>query len=327
MNGVKRLTAMVLLIAVAALPLMAGGAQEGGEVKNLIFGSGGAGGSWYLLGAQISEIMKEEMPDVSVSVIEGGAISNVRLTNEGRDMDIGMASLPNILDALGEKGVFAEDGITKVSAIMNFAIDYVQFTVLEKSGITDFSQLGDKRILPGPKGWGIEAITADVCNLHGFSYDDIKANGGEVSFVSWGEAPSLLKDGHADMAAFKGAVPNSNVMELDATNRARVVGISPEKIEQFLNNNKGYFKGTIEKGAYQGQSEDALTLGHTSIIFANSDLPDDVIYTLTKAILENEDRLNKIEGMEIGTDPLLGIDAEILHPGALRYYKEVGLID
>lgn len=327
-NGMKHLGTAALALALMMMvlsPLAAGGQKESG-MRNIIIGAGGAGGSWYLLGAQISELLKDEMPNVSVSVIEGGAISNVRLTNEGRDMDIGMASLPNILDALGGKSVFAEDGITRVAPIMNFAIDYVQFTVLAKSGITEFGQLSDKRILPGPKGWGIEALTADVCRLYGFDYDSIKAAGGEVSFVSWGEAPSLLKDGHADMAAFKGAVPNSNVMEIDATNPARIVDMDPKKVEEFLAANYGYFKGTIKAGTYKGQSEDALALGHTSVILVNSDLPEDLIYGITKAILENSERFNKIEGIEIGTDPLLGIDPAILHPGARRYYEEAGLI-
>jgi TRAP transporter TAXI family solute receptor len=320
------LLAAAVLMAAALSPAFAGGQQDGGR-RNIIIGAGGAGGSWYLLGAQISELLKEEMPTVSVSVIEGGAISNVRLTNEGRDMDMGMASLPNILDARGGKGVFAEDNIDNVAPIMNFAIDYVQFTVLAKSGITEFGQLSDKRILPGPKGWGIEALTADVCELYGFDYESIKASGGEVSFVSWGEAPSLLKDGHADMAAFKGAVPNSNVMEIDATNKARIVDMDAKKVEEFLAANSGYFKGTIKAGTYKGQDEDALALGHTSVILVNNDLPEDLVYDITKAILENSERFNKIEGIEIGTDPLLGIDPAILHPGARRYYEEVGLVE
>ncbi|WP_020611541.1 TAXI family TRAP transporter solute-binding subunit [Sediminispirochaeta bajacaliforniensis] len=321
----KILVGIVLCALLVSFPLFASG-QKDGERRNIIIGAGGAGGSWYLLAAQISEILKTEMPDVSVSVIEGGAISNVRLTNEGRDLDVGMASLPNVIDALDAKGVFAEDGIDNISAIMNFAVDYVQFTVLADSGITEFGQLGDKRILPGPKGWGIEALTGAVCNLYGFSYDSIKANGGSVSFVSWGEAPSLLKDGHADMAAFKGAVPNSNVMEIDATNKARIIGLSKEQLDQFLAENLGYFKGTIKAGTYRGQDSDALTIGHTSVFFANNDLPEELVYQLTKAILENKDKLNQIEGVEIGDDALLGIDQSILHPGARRYYKEIGLI-
>jgi TRAP transporter TAXI family solute receptor len=129
------------------------------------------------------------------------------------------------------------------------------------------------------------------------------------------------------MAAFKGAVPNSNVMEIDATNKARIVDMDPKKVEEFLAANAGYFKGTIKAGTYKGQDKDALALGHTSVILVNNDLPEDLVYDITKAILENSARFNKIEGIEIGTDPLLGIDPAILHPGARRYYEEVGLIE
>jgi len=319
-----------LFLILSVSPVFAGGQKEAEgkeDVKSLIIGSGGAGGSWYLLGAQISELLKKEMPNISVSVVEGGAISNVRLTDEGRDMDIGIASLPNILDALNQEGTFAEDNISNVAPIINFATDYVQFTTLASLDIDGIEDLADKTILPGPKGWGIEALTSNILEKYGLSYEKIRDNGGEVSFVSWGEAPSLLKDGHAHMAAFKGTYPNANVLEIDATNKAKVISLREDVVDDYVENHNGYFGGTIPEGTYRGQDEDALTLGHTSLLFANKDLPEDLIYELTKLLMENQEKLRNIEGITLGKEPLLGIDPEILHPGARKYYKEAGLLD
>jgi len=327
----KRALLLVVILALALIVVSGCGGGEQAEdgdkqVKSLVIGSGGAGGSWYLLGAQMSELLKKELPDIAVSVVEGGAISNVRLTDEGKDMDIGMASLPNVLDALSHEGPFKEDNINNVAPIINFATDYVQFTVLADSEIDSFDDLADKRILPGPKGWGIEALTQKVLGLYGLSYEKIKENAGEVSFVSWGEAPSLLKDGHADMAAFKGAIPISNIMEIEATNKAKVLGLDEDKIDEFLKNKQGYFKGTIPAGSYKGQDEDALTIGHTSVLFVNKNLPEELVYNITKILMENSDKFNQIEGISIGKNPLKGIDPELLHPGAKRYYEEAGLL-
>jgi hypothetical protein len=322
--------AISLLLILSVGTLFAGGRQEAGskdEVKSIIIGGGGAGGSWYLLGAQISELLKKEMPDVAVSVVEGGAISNVRLTDKGRDMDIGIASLPNILDALNQESTFAEDNITDVAPIINFATDYVQFTTLASLDIDGIEDLADKTVLPGPKGWGIEALTSNILEKYGLSYEKIRDNGGEVSFVSWGEAPSLLKDGHAHMAAFKGTYPNANVLEIDATNKAKIISLREDVVQEYVDNHNGYFKGTIPEGTYRGQDEDALTIGHTSVLFANKNLPEDFIYQLTKILMENQEKLRTIEGVTLGKEPLLGIDAEILHPGARKYYEEAGLLD
>lgn len=296
------------------------------DIRSLNLGGGGAGGSWYLIFAQLSEKLKDSMPDVNVSVIEGGAISNVRLTNEGVDLDVGVASYPNVLDAVGSKGAFAEDDIDNVNIIMNFAKDHVQFTVKADSGINSLADLSDKDILPGPNGWGIEVLTRKVLGMYDMDYESIKANGGGVSHVSWGEAPSLIKDGHADMVAFKGAFPMAKIMEIEATNDAKVLGLEEDKLNEFLAANSGYAAGVIPAGTYKGQAEDALTLAHTSVIFANGDLSDDVVYVITKTLMENADYFSDIEGVSITDNPIEGIDVDLIHPGAMRYYEEQGIL-
>ena len=82
----------------------------------------------------------------------------------------------------------------------------------------------------------------------------------------------------------------------------------------------------VPEGEYRGQDEAAPTLGHTSILMANGDVSEDFVYALTKSLLENSDTYNTIQGLIIGQDPLYGIDTEILHPGARKYYEENGYL-
>ncbi|KUK11977.1 MAG: TRAP transporter solute receptor, TAXI family [Moorella sp. 60_41] len=304
----------------------AGGEGQGQAPRELIFGSGGAGGSWYLLAAQFSEVMKQTHPEIRVTPVESGAIANIRQVNKGTDMDIGLASLPDVLMALGKQGTFAEDDIDNVAPIMNFALDYVHLTVLANSNIWGVEDLADKVICPGPQGFGSEVITRQILELYGLDYEKIKANGGGVSFVTWAEAVTLLKDGHADMAHFKGAVPQANIMELEATHKARVLSIPDDKLDIFLAKYPGYRKGLIPPGTYKGQTEDASTLAHTSVIFVRKDLPEDTVYTLTKVLMENRERFNNIGGINITEKPIEGINPGILHPGAKRYYEEQGIL-
>jgi hypothetical protein len=105
-----------------------------------------------------------------------------------------------------------------------------------------------------------------------------------------------------------------------------VLAIPENKLDEFMAKYPGYEKGVIPAGSYKGQTEDALTISHTSIIFARKDLPEEVVYNLTKLLMENRERLNKIEGIEISEKPIEGIDPQILHPGAKRYYQEKGLL-
>ncbi|MEW6623364.1 MAG: TAXI family TRAP transporter solute-binding subunit [Bacillota bacterium] len=333
----RLLLVMLVLILVVSLVAVAGcgkkpadndqsGGEQKPEIRDIVIGSGGAGGSWYLLGAQLTEILKNEMPDIAFSSVEGGAVTNVRHVNKGIDMDIGMAALPDIFDALGKTGPFSEEDISNVAPIINFALDYVQLTVLAKSDIKSVADLKNKNILPGPRNWGIEFIMRDLLEIYGMSYDSIQSSGGSVSFVSWGEAPSLINDGHADLAAFKGAYPIANIMEIEATNKARIIGIEPDMLEKFFAKRQGFFEGVIPAGTYQGQEEDALTIAHTSVIFARKDLSEDFVYEFLKVIMENADKLNQIKGINLTANPLKGIDPDILHPGAKRYYQEKGML-
>lgn len=319
----KKLVALSIVFAFLLTVGITGVAQA--EVRDIIITSGGTGGSWYLLGAQLGELIQSNM-NIPTSVIEGGEIPNIRLTNEGRDADIGIASLPNLLAALDGNSPFDEDNIDNISPIINFALDYAQFTVLSDNDIDSFEDLSDGRILPGPRNWGIEVLTRKVLELYDLDYESIQDKGGSISYVSWGEAPSLLTDGHADMAAFKGTYPNANIMQIEATHDAKVLSIDEEKIQQFIDENEGYFEGIVPAETYSGQDEDALTIAHTSLLFVNNDLPDDVVYEIVGLLIDNKDSLNEIEGIEMEDDILLGIEPELLHPGARQYYEDNGYL-
>jgi len=271
-------------------------------------------------------VLKDEIPDTTFTSVEGGAVTNIRHVDKGIDMDIGMAALPDIFNALEKSGPFSEEDITNVAPIINIAEDYVQLTVLAKSDIKSIADLKDKRILPGPKNWGIEFIMQELLALQDMTYESIQSNGGEVSFVSWGEAPSIINDGHADLVAFKGAYPTSNIMEIEANNKARVISIESDILEKFFIKNKGFYEGVIPAGTYQGQEEDAQTIAHTSVIFARKDLSEDFVYEFLTVLMDNADKFNQIKGVNLTDNPLKGIDPEILHPGAKRYYEENGIL-
>lgn len=318
------LTVVMIMTLIVALS----GVIEASEHKDLIIGGGGIGSTWYIFAAQLSELINKEMPEIpAVSVIEGGAISNVRFVNKGQDMDIGMASLPNVLDALNNKSEFEGENIDNIAPIINFTTDYVQFVVLANSGIESFADLADKRILPGQAGWGIEAICREVLALYGLSYDNIKESGGSVSFVTRAEMSSMMQDGHADMISCKGGVPYAQLLEIEATNKIKVLGFDEEKLEKYLVDKPGYLKGYIPAGSYKGQTEDALVPCHTSVIFVNKGQSEDRVYNILKLIMENSDNLNKVMGITISKEKaLLGIDPSLLHPGAKKYYEEIGIL-
>jgi TRAP transporter TAXI family solute receptor len=166
-----------------------GASTENNEVQNITIGVGTVGGSWYIFGAQLSEVLQNEIPDLTVSAIESGGAANIRLTNEGVDMDMGIASLHSVFEALEKKGAFQDDNIENVAPIVNITSqDILHFAVLANSGINKFEDLADKRILPGAVGTEMENLCKLMLELHGLSYEKIIANGGAVNHASAGES-------------------------------------------------------------------------------------------------------------------------------------------
>lgn len=322
MRKFKVLALLLVLVLIASV----GCSPQDAKMNTLNFGAGGSGGSWYRLVSQLTEGLREEMPDMSFSVTEGGAHTNIRNVNEGKDVDMGIAALPDVKAALAQKGAFEEDGIDNVKVIMNFATDLAQFTTLTDSGIDSLYDVKDKRILPGRVGQGIEALTREVLALYDLDYETIEANGGSVTHASWSEAPGLINDNHIDLIAFKDTFPNARILEIEANNDAKVLGLEDEILDEFMEKHEGYFIGTIPAGTYKGQEKDANTVAHTTVFLVNGDVPDEVVYSVTKVLIENKDLYNEIPGNNIGEDPLLGITEEILHPGARQYFEEEGYL-
>ena len=297
------------------------------DIRDLNIGGGSPGGNWDMFNTRLGVFLQEEYDGLTVSLIEGGARSNLLLVNEGIDLDMSLTGLGDFLEGISGTEGFEGEDIDDALAVINVTAGTFQFAVLADSGIDSVYDLADKRILPSLRGFGTEKLTARMLAIHGITYDSIIDNGGSVNHVSWAEAPSLIKDGHADMATVKATVPNAQLMELETTHRVKVLGFGEAEINDFLNTYQGYYTVVIPAGSYNGQDEDAVTIGQADVFVANRNLPDQLVYDVVRLIMENADTLNEIMGVEIDVnDPFNLIDPENLHPGARRYYEEVGLL-
>jgi TRAP transporter TAXI family solute receptor len=202
--------------------------------------------------------------------------------------------------------------------------------ILKKVGISRLKELADKkfgvRLDTGPRGTGGELAASRALELHGASYQNIKSWGGSLTHSAYSEAINRLMDGHIDMFMNDDIVGHPLFIELSS---ARDVVLLPMEgnIVKELKEQFGYDSFVIPPGTYKGQDKDVLEIAQHHVFFCNKEAPEDLVYAMTKLIFANKDRLVAAHKLFSKLDRSVGPKAfpMPLHPGAERYYKEIGI--
>jgi len=315
----KRIQYILVLLAVALVFFASNTLAEKYDLKLM---SGPMGGSWYPLGGAISDAVQKEIPGVTLSVAPGGGVGNVVGIQFGK-CDLGFSNSSSAVDGVHGRPPF-KTKITKMRQVANLYPQYFQMVVLEDSGIESVADLKGKSISPGPKGHTGEFVSRQVLQVYGLSYKDMS----KVHHVGYNDAVSLMKDGHVDGWLFCTTVPASSVIDLASTKKIRLISLTEDKIKAMQKLNAGYAKRVIKAGSYHGVDYDVQGFGFFTHLIAREDLPEDLVYNITKTMVTNLPRFaSVVKAMQGVTAEDLATDIGIpFHPGALKYYKEIGAI-
>jgi TRAP transporter TAXI family solute receptor len=292
--------------------------SAGGEVK-LTLGSGPAGGSWYPFGAAIGEIVQKEIPGAIVAVQpSGGALANIVGVNSGQ-YDIGLAFSHASADAIKGAGEFKEK-MLNIRGLASFNATIFQCAVRADSDIKEFKDLKGKRLGPGLVGGAGEATMKLVLSVHGLSYKDMA----KVDHLAYADTGNLMKDRHLDAFSVLTYVPAPVIQDVAMIGGVRLLSLQPDKLQEIQKINPGFAKYVIPANSYKGQTQEVVTVATMTTVIVNSKLPEDLVYKIAKALVDNRGTLIKVhksfEEFTLQSAPKnLGIP---LHPGAEKYYKE-----
>lgn len=311
----------VVLVCFAVFFLLCGslGFAQKFDLKMM---TGPMGGSWYPLGGAIADAIQKEIPGVTMAVSPGGGVGNVEAIELGK-CDIGFSNSSSGVDGVYGRPPFKQK-MTQMRQLANLYPQYFQIVVLEDKGIKSIADLKGKSISPGPKGHTGEFAASQVLGIYGLSYKDMS----KVHHVGYSDAVALMKDGHCDGWLFCTTIPGSSVMDLASTRKIRLLILSEEKIKEMQKLNAGYIRRLIPKGTYQGVDYDVPTFGFFTHLIISAKLPDDLVYKMTKILVQDLPRFGQVvKDMKGVTAKDLALDIGIpFHPGALKYYKEIGAL-
>lgn len=284
------------------------------------FVTGPQGGSWYPLGGAIKNRIEGKIDGISVQVLPGAGIANVKAVESGQ-AHIGLANSVSTVDGINGKPPFTE----KATHICNVATLYPQFfqvVTLADSGIRTPADLKGKALAGQQKGNTGEAVTNHMLQAYGISFDDLS----RVSFGSYTDSVTLMKDGNAQFFTLGTSIPAGAVMDLASARKIRLVGIPDDGLAKMREFNSGYRRGIIPKGTYPGQDEDVQTVEYATHFVVRCELDDQLVYDMLDSIYSGLDDLASIAKAIKGATPAsMGKDIGVpLHPGASRWYKEKG---
>lgn len=302
----------------------------GGKIR---FATLGTGTSWYIYGATLSDVIHrhDKMLDFEVLPYSGG-IGNVLLQAQGKT-DISISS--NITNAWAKDGVmaFAETGPHPDLRCITGMLDqmYVAVAVRNGSGIGDLRDIAKKKLpihmFTAEKGQTSEFTARVVLNSIGCSYEDIISWGGSVEHTDFASIINAAKDGKADLIIQQISVGHASFTELFLTADFRFCQLDDKSLAYMKKN--GYSLAVMTAGSFHRQKTDILCAGVNSTLNCNASLPDEIAYRVAKAVYEHPEELSAGHKSLANFNQKLAGSVEAnggipIHPGALRYYNEIG---
>jgi len=285
-------------------------------------GTGSTGGTYYPVGAGFAKIWTKYVPDMKADAQStGGTVHNIQLMEK---KEIQAATMDN-------NYYNAYNGLLKykghehkyLRGMLSLYPEPVQIMVAKGSGIKSIKDFKGKRISIGAVASGTELSARELLEAAGLDPDkDIKGEN-----LGVGDTGSAFADKHIDAAIMLGALGMGGVVEPATLGLVEFIDISDDIINKVIKQSPYWFKFTIPANTYNGQPNAVKTYAGPNIITVTADMPEETVYLMTKAAFEHKKDLVTIStNMKSMTAEGAKNIMIPLHPGALKYYKEVGAI-
>jgi uncharacterized protein len=285
--------------------------------------TGGPNGVYYPLGTTLSSIYTQAIPGTLVTVqATNGSVENLRLLEAG-DGELAFTLGDTLADAwAGNKEAGFAAPLRKLRAIAKIYPNFIQIVASDRSGIKTLADLKGKNVSVGPKGSGTELNAAAIFKAAGFSFSDLA----KVDHSPFGNAARLVLEGKLDATLQSAGLGVESIRHLLASRRTRLIPIPADVVAKV--GSAVYVAATIPANTYDGQAADVATATIPNFLVTRVGVSDDVAYLMTKSLFDQLDRLVLTHPAAKGISvkmATIGLPIP-LHPGAARYYREIGLL-
>lgn len=316
----------VMALAIATLPALAM-AEDVPKFFKIV--STSPGGLWHTFGTQLSDKLGKAFPGMAVSHVPGGSNVNHKLVSAG-DAQMGFSFSPTSIQAWNGDGSFDQKW-QDARVVGTFYPAYLHAVARDGSGIEKMQDLQGKVVSPGKRAWSTAAIAMQILNEFGITEESLSENGGQMQYLGFGDVTNMMADRRLDAFMYYASAPSPLLLKLNEQPGIKIVPYTQEEVDRILPKLTpagAYVEMTYPADPYKGSAGNFPVPTMWSIFLVNKDVPDAVVYELTKILYEDAD-LKKF----MGADPSLSLKhatvglkggAIPFHPGAQKYLEEKG---
>ena len=283
--------------------------------------TGGTGGTYYPIGGGMADIVSRNLPDVQMTAETGNAsVANLNLIGTNQ---IEMALVQNDVAYFAYNGQMMFDKAYKnVRAVAVLYPETIQVVAMKKSGVQKITDLPGKRVSVGAPGSGVLADVQLIFRVLGYKFGDMNTD-----FLDFNNTAQRMKDGQIDVGFVVAGYPTASIMDLATLHDITLVEFDEEFIDKLHSEYPFFVKNVVPAGTYKGVDKDTTTVAVQAMWVCDAGLSDDLVYKITKTFWENVDDLYQVHARarQITLDTALEGVSVPVHPGAAKYYKEIGM--
>ncbi len=329
-----KLTAKVFALALTGV-LCAGAVAQAQDMKFFRIGTGGAGGTYFPIGGLIANAISNPpgsrpcdkggscgVPGlVAIAVSTNASVANMNAIHAGQ-LDAGLAGAQSVTQGYMGEGKFVGNKKDKVRVIANLYPEDMHLVLPKGTKLSSLKDLNGKSVGVAAAGSGTQVSVRLILEHY-----NIKADEHELGLS---QSTQRLADGQLDAFFYAGGTPFAALIQLGSTKGFELYKFSDAERKDINKIIPYYVESVIPAGVYENVTEDTPTVAVNGQLVTSVDQPDDLIYDITKALWNKNTRklLDKghSKGKAIRMESALKGVLIPVHPGAEKFYKEVGLI-
>jgi len=288
----------------------------------LNIGTGTTGGTYYPVGASMAKIWNSKIKDMKANAQStGGTAQNIQLIGKG-EAEVGFADGLYYYAYIG-KGAFEGNPQKGLRALLPLYPEPIHFLVPKGSAVKTVADLKGKRVSTGAVGSGTEMTAKTLLRLAGLDPDkDVRCEPLGLS-----DTASAMADKHIDAALTVGALGIAGVVEMCTLGIVEFIDLPDDLVKKVTEEMPYMNPFTVPADFYKGQTKPVKTFGSWNVLIATEKLPDDLAYQMTKSLFENKKDLTVVsKTMENMDAKNVGNIKIPRHPGAEKYFREIGAI-
>jgi TRAP transporter TAXI family solute receptor len=320
-----------MLVMIMAFSFLFSGSIFAAKQTFVTIGTGGVTGVYYPVGGAIARLVNAKKAHYNIKVTvesTGGSVYNINSVLSG-DLEFGIAQADLTYQAYHGQGAWKDKGSQKkLAVVFGLHNEFVTLVASVNSGINGIPDLKGKRVNLGGVGSGQLENSRDLLKVFGLKESDLKAE-----YIKPVESAGLIQDERLDAFFYTVGHPNGSVSEATSGRiKVKIVPIIGTPVEKLIKElpyySKGYIPVSLYPNAANAKDGKVPSIGIQALLVTSTDVPADVVYAITKEVVENIQEFKKLHPALSGLDleDMVNVNVAPFHPGALKYFKEKGLI-